>query len=76
MIRALEQGTPCVAPRTSFTEAIAGRLTERLLVADDDVDAWAAAVVAGHDLCEPWGRRADEVRAETLAAYEAWWEAC
>jgi glycosyltransferase involved in cell wall biosynthesis len=73
MVRALEQGTPCVAPRNPFSEALVGPECTDLLVDSTEPEAWSAAIRQALNAGDRWRARLPVYQRTTADAYQQWW---
>lgn len=73
MIRALERGVPCVAPRNAFSEVVVGSDCPHLLVEGSNAGDWADAIRQATVAKDRWKARLPDYRDFAARAYSDWW---
>lgn len=73
MVRALELGVPCVAPRNAFTEAVAGPACQGLLADGPDIEVWVNSIRHAASARAAWAARLDTYQSLATRAYADWW---
>lgn len=73
MVRALESGVPCVAPRNAFSEGLAGPDWCGLVRERESHESWDQAIRRAACARVDWQARLPTYQASTVHAYAQWW---